>query len=220
MSDGGQGPPGGGRRRREEAVHRGIRWRRSVGGTITWLNENRGRWVTWYPGTDAPPLPPGWEAEAASFPAPGGPTPAPGGPTPAPGPAPSAGGGIERPPMRSAYRLLPVLIALGIVAVAVWQGTHPALKATPQDIAQARALDGRCLTRSGGTAAQPKYAPTPVSCSSSQAVVKVVEVLVPGAKGQARHCPPGDGAVRVVEAGVQGEPVECTAPLRRQRANL
>jgi hypothetical protein len=122
--------------------------------------------------------------------------------------------------MRSVYRLLPVLIAVGIIVAAVWQGTHPALKATPQDIAQAKALEGKCLARSGGTAAQPKYSPTPVACSSAQASVKVLKVLVPGAKGQPAHCPAGDGAVRAVEAAVQGEPVECTAPVKRQRANL
>lgn len=113
--------------------------------------------------------------------------------------------------MRSPYRLLPVILVLGVVVVAIWQGTHPALRASAGDIAQAKALDGKCLARSGGTAALPQYSPTPVSCSSARAAVQVMAVLVPGAKGQPSACPRGDAAVRVVQPGVQGEPVECVA---------
>jgi len=124
--------------------------------------------------------------------------------------------GIARPPIRSPYRLLPVVLVVGIVAVAIWQGTHPALKATPQDISLAKALEGKCLARSGGTSALPKYSATPVSCGSGNAAAKVVAVVVPGAKGGPQGCARGDAAVQVVQPGVQGEPVECVAPVRRR----
>ena len=188
-----------------------------MGGSVTWLNEGLGQWVTWYPGSDAPPLPPGWEEHAASLP----PAPLPAGSLSAPGAAASRtvappGEGIARPPIRSPYRLLPVVLVVGIVAVAIWQGTHPALKATPQDITQAKALEGKCLARAGGTNALPKYSATPVSCTSASAAAKVVAVLVPGAKGGPQGCARGDAAVQVGQPRVQGEPVECVAPVRHR----
>lgn len=223
--------PLGARRRREELAYRGIRWRRSAGGTVTWLNERRGQWVAWYEGADAPPLPPAWEAQAhlpdypvkapAASSAPalvdllpprrGAARPrAAGRPSPVDRPVPRAS-------WRSPYRLAPIAIALAIVAAGIWQGTHPALTATPQQVAKAKSLRGKCLAQTGGSAKAPQLSPIAVSCSSPQAAYRVVEVLVPGAKGEPRACPTGDAMVRVEDTNVAGEPVECVAPVRHVR---
>jgi len=119
----------------------------------------------------------------------------------------------RRPSMRSPYRLAPLVIALLIVAVALWQATRPASHATKTDISAAEALKGQCLARSGGTAKAPRYLPVPVTCSSSAASVKVVAVLVPGS-GRSVPCPAGSLVVQVLEPNVVGEPSECVLALR------
>lgn len=113
--------------------------------------------------------------------------------------------------MRSPYRLVPLVIALLIVAVAVWQATRPAAHATRSDVAKAQALKGDCLARSGGTAKAPVYSAVPVSCTASDASVRVVAVLVPGSRSVS--CPAGSLVVQVLEPNVVGEPSECVLAL-------
>ncbi|MGH9107300.1 MAG: hypothetical protein ACRDZX_16040 [Acidimicrobiales bacterium] len=127
----------------------------------------------------------------------------------------------RRPSMRSPYRLVPIFMAVLIVAFAVYQATRPPSHATQQDIAAAEALKGKCLGRSGGTTANPTYSVTPVSCSGSSAAVKVVAVRLPKKtvrlpkKGASRlpkkgaSCPSGSEVAQLVEPGVRGEPFEC-----------
>ena len=204
-----------------EVAYRGVRWRRSASsGRVTWFNEGLGRWVVWAPGSDAPPLPP----EYASYGPSGPPGPASRGPAAAP-PAtlrpPRAADAVaggkpvnamsRRKPMTSPYRLVPMLVAVLVVAVALWQATRPPARATQADIAAAQALKGQCLRRQSGTQAAPAYAATPVSCQSAGASVKVVAVLVPSRPGS---CPAGSAVVQVVQAGVAGEPSECILPIR------
>jgi hypothetical protein len=222
---------GGGQRRREEVTYRGIRWRRSVAGTVSWLNDGLGQWVSWYPGADAPPLPPGWEERAGRAAAPAGP-----GTRPLPpgrgrprasgpgadgaGPSKSTGTAdqaVQRRPMRSPYRAMPIVIAAVIVVFAIYQATQKPVKATPAQVAAAEALKGKCLVQTGGTAARPKFSPTPVNCSSASASVKVVSVVVPRGKKPPHRCPKGAGLVQVLQPGILDEPVECIEPVHHGR---
>ncbi|HET9060108.1 MAG TPA: hypothetical protein VFN61_09330 [Acidimicrobiales bacterium] len=195
----------------QEVVHRGVTWRRSSAGRVTWYNEGLGRWVTWSPGSDAPPVPAGWEKSAVASPraATGA-----GVERPGPVPEPGAGTGTEgnamaaRPGMRSPYRLVPLVIFVAIIALAVYQATATS-SASPQQKAQAYALSGRCLARNGGSASAPSYSAIPVSCSSSRAAVKVVDVVEP--KGTVVRCPAGTEVAQILLAGVGGEPFECLA---------
>ena len=190
-----------------ETVHRGVRWRRTQAGRISWFNDGLGRWVAWSPGADAPPLPPGWagsrDGEAVQAP----PRVAPGGPQ-----GPPTDAMARRPAMRSPYRLVPLLVIVFIVAIALWQATRPAAHASQADIATAEALKGACLAQNGGTAKAPDYSPTPVSCTGRDAAVKVVAVLVPGS-GRSVSCPRGSLVVQVLEPNVVGEPSECVLAL-------
>jgi len=176
---------------------------------MSWFNDGLRRWVVWAPGSDAPPLPPGWVA------GPG--TPRPPGPDARPQPAPATppvDAMSRRPSMRSPYRLVPLLITVFIIAIAVWQATRPPARATNGDIAAAEALKGECLARTGGTTAAPDYSPVPVSCAAGNASVKVVAVVVLGS-GRPVSCPQGSIVVQVLEPNVKGEPSECVLPLRK-----
>ncbi len=201
-----------------EVVYRGVRWRRSAAGRVSWFNEGLARWVVWAPGLDAPPLPPEYSSSVPDAAA---------GTAPAPGVARSTAAGAamvgrarraspadamsRRKPMTSPYRLVPLLVAVLIVAFALWQATRPPAHATQADIAAAQALRGQCLQRHGGTKVAPAYSPTPVACSSRGASVKVVGVLVPG---QAGSCPTGSAVIQVLLVGVTGEPTECVLPVK------
>jgi hypothetical protein len=116
-----------------------------------------------------------------------------------------------RAPMRSPYRLVPLVIALIIVVLAFWQATRPPGHATKADIARAEALKGQCLVKEGGKPEFPVLLPTPVSCSAAKAYAKVVAVIVPGHPGS---CPIGSAVVQVVQTGVVGEPSECILPVK------
>ncbi len=194
----------------EELAHRGVRWRRSSAGVLSWFNEGLGYWVQWEPGADAPPLPPAWAGVASTEPVAGGE----GGP--AEGVAEVGGhrpNAMEaRPSMRSPYRVVPILVAAFIVAVAAWQATRPPRHAGPADIAAAQALKGQCLAQTGGTPSSPRYSPSPVPCTQPNAAVKVVSVLVPG---HPSPCPADGLVVQVLQPGVVGEPSECVVPVRR-----
>ena len=185
----------------DEVVYRGVKWRRSASGRIIWRNDGLRRWVAWSPGSDAPPLPEEWAAGrqpglAAHLPG------------HLPGDAMS-----RRPPMLSPYRLVPIIIALVIVGVAVYQATRPPTRAPAADVAAAKALEGRCLARQGGTGAEPVYSATPVNCAAPDAAVKVVAVTVRG-PGKAVPCPRGTTVAQVLKVGVVGEPFECLVGLR------
>jgi hypothetical protein len=193
----------------KETVHRGVRWRRASSGRIAWFNDGLGRWVTWSPGADAPPLPPGWrgDRDGETVPGGGGRSRAAKAQTAKAQTAPTDAM-ARRPSMRSPYRLAPLLIVLFIVAFAVWQATRPAAHASKADIAAAEALKGDCLARDGGTAKSPVYSAAPVSCSAGDASVRVVAVLAPSTD-RSVSCPPGSLVVQVLEPNVVGEPTEC-----------
>jgi len=218
--DGGGGGDGAGHRARtaednavQQVVFRGVRWRRSPSGRVAWYNEGLGRWVKWSPGSDAPPTPEGWAAT----------TPKPEPTAPATIAVARERSGLlrylptdamaRRPGLRSPFRVVPIAIALLIVVLALYQATAPATKASKQDIAAAEALKGHCLARSGGDASALTYSSAPLSCTAAGAVVKVVAVLVPGAKESA--CPKGSALAELLDVGVVGEPLECLEPLRR-----
>ncbi len=195
----------------KDVVHRGVRWRRTPAGRISWFNDGLGRWVAWSPGADAPPLPPGWggtgDDDLVQVRAPDEPAQV------APGVAPTDAM-ARRPSMRSPYRLAPLLVVVFIVALAIWQATRPAAHATKADIAAAEALNGQCLARDGGTAKSPAFAPGPVVCTGADASVKVVAVLVLGSS-RSVSCPQGSLIVQVLEPNVVGEPSECVLALNR-----
>jgi hypothetical protein len=199
----------------QEVVHRGVTWRRSSAGRVTWYNEGLRRWVTWLPGSDAPPLPEGWEKSAVVSARRATPTRV-GRPAPVSEADTEPGAGANamaaRPSMRSPYRLVPLVIFIAIIALAVYQATATS-SASPQQKAQAYALSGRCLARNGGSRSAPSYSPTPVSCASSRAAVKVVDVVEP--KGTVVRCPAGTDVAQILLAGVRGEPFECLAPVGR-----
>ena len=182
-----------------EVVHRGVRWRRSPSGRTLWFNEGLNRWVLWEPGSDAPPLPPSWERDE----------PVPDEPVLTGGPPPP-NAMATRAPMRSPYRIIPLVIAVIVVALALWQATRPPGHATKADIAAAEALKGQCLVKEGGKPSFPLLSPTPVSCSAAKAYAKVVAVIVPGHPGS---CPLGSAVVQVLQTGVVGEPSECLLPV-------
>ena len=215
------GPPSGGGARGAEVVHRGVRWRRPLPGRISWYNEGLGRWVLWSPGQDAPPLPPGWEGEEA--PAEGAEQPAVGASPPAARPGVSQA--RERPgllrylpsdamsrrrPMTSPYRWVPLLVALAIVAVAVYQATRPPAHASTQDVATAEALKGKCLAPQGAGSAT--YSTVPVSCAGAGAAVRVVAVVLPSTH---ITCPKGSLVAQLARPGVAGEPFECLEELHK-----
>ena len=104
-----------------------------------------------------------------------------------------------------------MLIALAIVAVAVYQAARPAAHATQQDIASAKALDGKCLASQGAGSAA--YSIAPVSCAGAAAAVKVVAVVLPSAHVT---CPKSTLVAQVARPGVAGEPFECLARLHKR----
>jgi hypothetical protein len=116
-----------------------------------------------------------------------------------------------RASMRSPYRIVPLVIAVIIVVLALWEATRPPGHATKADIAAAEALKGQCLLKEGGKPSFPVLSPTPVSCSAPKAYAKVVAVLVPGHPGS---CPLGSAVVQVLQTGVVGEPSECILPVK------
>ena len=117
--------------------------------------------------------------------------------------------------MRSPYRIVPIIVAVLVVAAAVFQATRPVARASASDIAAAKALNGHCLARTGGTESAPRYSNRPVGCGTAGATVRVVAVLVPGADGRVvGSCPKGALAAQVFQP-VAGEPVECLAPATR-----
>ncbi len=188
----------------EEVVSRGVRWRRSASGRAVWYNEGLGRWVTWHEGADAPPVPEGWAAVVA-----------PAGRTGEPAGARAGDAMSNRLPLRSPFRMVPIVIFLAIIGISLYQALKPPSQATRADISAAMALQGRCLARGGGSAAAPVYSSTPVACSDPTAAVRVVSVVKTTAK--VASCPRGSEPAFVVKATVLGEPFECLAKLKPRR---
>ncbi len=182
-----QGPAGS-----QRATYRGVRWRREAG-QIAWFNEGRDRWIRWYPGADAPPLPPRWAADA---------------------PAVAAPTGIVRPGWRTPYRLVPIVLIVAAVTVGIVQAlrTGPTNPVTAEAKAAA-ALDGRCLRTNGTRNGHPTYAATGVDCTAADAAVRVTEVL-PGTPS-APTCPTATTPVRLAYVGVEYPHVLCVAPVTR-----
>jgi hypothetical protein len=226
-AEGAAGPNGLVTRQGSEVVYRGIRWRNPKQGGMYWYNEGLERWVLWSRGQDAPPVPPRWSTDARPS---GGETGGAGHQSEASAaPCESATGSAaarERPgllrylpsdamsrrrPMTSPYRLVPVLIALAIVAVAVYQATRPPAHATQQDVARAMALKGRCLAAEEGGAGA--FSARPVSCAGTASAVKVVAVLLPSTHVT---CPKGTLLAQVARPGIAGEPFECLEKLHKR----
>jgi hypothetical protein len=190
-ADGGQArkvggaPPGGHR-----ATYRGVRWRRDAAGTMAWFNDGIKRWVRWYPGADAPPLPPRWEAETAP-------------------PLPPR---LNRPAWRSPYRLVPVALVIVVIVLGVYQATKTTSDPIAAETRTAEALVGKCLAQDGISGGHPKYLSRPVPCALPTADVKV-ESIRSGVPGRPT-CPAGTTPVQLPALGVRYPHVECVLPVR------
>jgi hypothetical protein len=184
-------PPGREGGAPQTATYRGIRWRKDPDGTIGWLNEGAGGWVRWRPGSDAPPVPPRWEGDAARLPVPPR---------------------VRRPSWRSPYRIVPILLVVAAVIIGVVQATHTTQDAAATANREAHDLLGRCLARTGGTAAAPVYGPTAVNCTTSDAAVKVVLVLD---AGPSNRCPSGTSVLQLSYVGTRTPDIECVRPVAR-----
>lgn len=185
--------PGPGRPPRGAAnrvSYRGVRWRRDEAGTMAWYNDGIERWVRWYPGADAPPLPPRWEAESA------------------PPPPPR----LVRPAWRSPYRIVPVVLVVVVVVLGVYQATKATSNPVQAETRTAEALVGKCLAQNGTSGGHPRYQARPVPCSLPIAAVKVQTIRsgLPGSPA----CPAHTIAVQILTIGVRYPHVECVTPLR------
>ncbi len=114
-------------------------------------------------GADAPPRPTGWDRPAPTRP--------------------------PRPGWRSPYRLVPVALAVILVVVGLVQALGSAQPVTSA-VDRARALQGKCLSRTGTIAGVAAYSATAVACAAPDAAVKVVATIVgPAGSGHPRSCP-------------------------------
>jgi hypothetical protein len=172
-------------------THRGVRWRLYADGRIAWYNEGREQWVRWRPRSDAPPLPPEWASLGSS--------------TAAAAPQPRAG-------WRSPYRIVPIVLAVAIIAIGIVQAARPGPSQAKAESKAAAKLLGTCLRQDGVTGGHPRYASGPVPCSAPNASVKVVSVL-PGTPG-APSCPDGQSSVQLAYPGVRYPHVECVVALQ------
>jgi len=178
------GPADGARRGEgtaaDDVVHRGVRWQRASNGALRWRDEEGDRWVRYRAGADAPPRPPGWSA---------------------PGRATRPRLRLDRPPWRSPYRIVPLVLLAAIVVVGVLQAVRGS---GGQDAAEANAagsLVGKCLVQQGFTGGHPVYSPKAAACSAVGALVKVTSVL-PGTPN-APPCPQGTTTVVLDYVGVR-----------------
>ena len=165
----------------EETEHRGIRWQRSPDGSIRFFDSDGSRWVEWRPGVDAPPRPPGWEQAARGRP--------------------------DRPGWRTRWRLIPLIVTVLVVVIAIVQVLRPSSSAVKDEARTTEAMLGKCLAQHGSENGHPRYSPTPVSCSSPSASVKVVQVVAsnPGSV----LCPPTTTGYEQLYPGVQYPHVLC-----------
>jgi hypothetical protein len=171
------------------ATYRGVRWRCDDAGTMAWFNDGLERWVRWYPGADAPPLPPRWAAESA------------------PPPPPR----LQRPRWRSPYRLVPIALVIFVIVIGVYQATKATSNPVRAEAKAAEALVGKCLAQDGTAAGHPTYKASPVPCELPFATVKVVTIR-PGAPGSPA-CPAATTPVLLPALGVRYPHIECVTPV-------
>lgn len=179
--------PSQARRAADDVVHRGVRWQRSSTGALRWWDADSGTSVRHRRGADAPPRPPGWERGRL---------------------LPAAT--LERPPWRSPYRIVPLVLLVLVIGIGAAQALSGSGGQAGAEARAARALVGRCLTQAGFAAGHPTYSPRGVACSTPGAVVRVTEVL-PGTPG-APACPPSTTAVVLAFPGVAHPHQLCTVP--------
>ena len=172
----------------EEVTHRGIRWRR-VRGRVGWYDADQAKWVMWRPGRDAPPRPPGWDRRST-----GGPV------------------SRSRPRWLSGYRLVPLALAVGAVAFALFQVLGSSGNAVQSEATASAKLLGKCLAQDGTFEGHPRYSATPVPCDSPRASVKVVRVVATN-PGSTQTCPAGTAGLQIGYSGVPHPHVECLQPL-------
>ncbi|MCU4184419.1 hypothetical protein K6U06_08600 [Acidiferrimicrobium sp. IK] len=161
-----------------DVVHRGVRWQRASSGALRWWHAEEGRWVRYTRGADAPPRPPGWERSR---------------------PAPSVR--LERPPWRSPYRIIPLVLLALVIVIGVVQALRGSGGQAAAETKAAHALIGKCLVQDGTVGGEPRYSAKAVSCSAVGALVKVVKVL-PGTPGSPA-CPLGTTSVQLAYNGVR-----------------
>ncbi|MBO0730618.1 MAG: hypothetical protein J2P57_15285 [Acidimicrobiaceae bacterium] len=170
----------------EETVYKGIHWRR-VRGRVGWFNEERSTWVMWRPGQDAPPRPPGWDRASQAV-------------------------SRSRPSWRSPYRIVPVVLVIGVLVIALVQVLGPRSgNATRDEAAAATKLVGQCLKPNSSK--QFPYAVD--SCRDSKATLKVV-ATVSTAPGTTGTCPADTRALPHYFPGVAHPHLLCLQPLRPQ----
>ena len=162
----------------DDVVHRGIRWQRAASGAMRWWDDAGERWVRFRPGADAPPRPPGWDRSRRS-----------------------AGLSLERPPWRSPYRIIPLVLVALVIIIGVVQAVRGSGGQAAAEAKAAKALVGKCLVQDGSVGEEPRYGAKGVSCSAVGALVKVVKVL-PGTPG-APACPQGTTSVQLAYTGVR-----------------
>jgi hypothetical protein len=184
----------------QETTHRGIRWQKDDDGGLRFFDADGERWVTWAPGVDAPPLPPGWAA--------------PGGAAPGRA-APGRAGGVERPSWRSRWRLIPVVFIVAVLAIAIFQGLRPSASQAHKEAKATAALLNKCLPQKGTVDGRPQYSATPVPCDSATAAVRVVSVVPSGPGGAV--CPADTVGVEVPYPGVRYPHVLCIEAMHPSR---
>ncbi len=171
----------------EETTHRGVRWQRNDDGRLRFYDADGERWVTWAPGVDAPPLPPEWGS-------------------------PSRAAGLQRPPLLSRWRLIPIVLVVVVLVIAVVQALRPSGSQAHKEAKATAALLGKCLAQDGTSGGHPKYSATPVPCDAPNAAVRVVEV-VPSTPGSSL-CPASSVGVELPYPGVRYLHVLCIEPVR------
>ena len=167
-------------------VHRGVHWNRDLNGVISFYNTDSKDWVRWERGSDAPPLPPGWSSAGGS-------------------------GRVARPKWTSPWRIIPMIGAVIVVIVAVWQVTRPSGSQTSKEASATASLLGKCMAQHGSLDGHPRYSTKPVPCDSPDAAVMVVQVLptTPGSP----LCPAGTTGFELPYAGVSHPHVLCLKPV-------
>lgn len=172
--------------RLEETTYRGVRWRREGGGGVSFYDADGDTWIPWTDDGGAPPLPPKWGLLGRPI-------------------------GITRPGWRSHWRIIPVVLVVAAVIIAIVQAERPNGNPVAKEAAASQGLLGKCLPQDGTSDGHPRYSTKTVACGSSQAAVKVVQVLAttPGSPG----CPSGTTGVLIPYTGVQYPHVECVQPV-------
>jgi hypothetical protein len=182
----------------QETTYRGIRWQQDEDGQLRFYDPDGGRWITWAPGVDAPPLPPGWGGSARA---------GRGRRTARAGGGAAQAGGVERPSWRSRWRLIPVVVIVAVLVIAVVQGLRPSASQAHKEAKATAALLGKCLPQNGTSGGRPQYSAAPVPCDSATAAVRVVQV-VPSTPGSP-VCPADTVGVELPYPGVRYPHVLC-----------